>query len=279
MQIFRFEWKRSQKYILIWATALAVCIFFMTPVYYGMVETAGTLPAGFAQGGFFETVGISIELLTKPMGMYSFLTGFFMIAGGIFGMHLGLSLHTKECTENTAEYLYTKPCGRKVIYKEKLLCALAGVCVTGIFYVMASFFTMTLFRPGFSTGEFLLVAGSFVLLTLFFALMGTMAGVFRPNNQNCRYSGYWLFISVFLFQPGGDPQLRGLFVGLYDLVSASAVWVCAAGILENLEAGCCVGCVKEETNEGVSEKRAALNKKTTADLDGNCLDFVWLRLL
>ena len=95
MQIFRFEWKRTQKYILIWATALAVCIFFMTPVYYGMVETEGTLPAGFAQGGFFETVGISIELLTKPMGMYSFLTGFFMIAGGIFGMHLGLSLHTK----------------------------------------------------------------------------------------------------------------------------------------------------------------------------------------
>ena len=102
MQIFRFEWKRSQKYILIWAVALAVCIFSMTPVYYGMVETAGTLPTGFAQGGFFETVGISLELLTKPMGMYSFLTGFFMIAGGIFGMHLGLSLHTKECTENTA---------------------------------------------------------------------------------------------------------------------------------------------------------------------------------
>ena len=50
MQIFRFEWKRSQKYILIWAVALALCIFSMTPVYYGMVETAGTLPTGFAQG-------------------------------------------------------------------------------------------------------------------------------------------------------------------------------------------------------------------------------------
>ena len=55
-------------------------------------------------------------------------------------------------------------------------------------------------------------------------------------------------------------------MGLYALVSAPAVWVCAAGILENLEAGYCVGCVKEETNEGVSE-------------NGNCLDFVWLRLL
>ena len=50
MQIFRFEWKRSQKYILIWAVALALCIFSMTPVYYGMVETAGTLPTGFDDG-------------------------------------------------------------------------------------------------------------------------------------------------------------------------------------------------------------------------------------
>ena len=53
MQIFRFEWKQARKYILIWAVTLAVCIFSMTPVYYGMVEAAGTMPAVFAQGGFF----------------------------------------------------------------------------------------------------------------------------------------------------------------------------------------------------------------------------------
>ena len=178
------ELKQSRKYILIWAVSLAICIFSMTPVYYGMVETAGTLPTGFAQGGFFETVGVSLELLTMPLGMYSFLTGFFMIAGGIFGMHLGLSLHTKECTENTAEFLYTKPCGRQMIYKGKLLCVLAGVCVTGISYLLASFFAMMLFHPGFPAREFWLVAGSFVLITLFFALLGTMAGIFRPNNRS-----------------------------------------------------------------------------------------------
>ena len=54
MQIFRFEWKRSQKYILIWATALAVCIFFMTPVYYGHGgNSGGRCRQDFAQGGFF----------------------------------------------------------------------------------------------------------------------------------------------------------------------------------------------------------------------------------
>ena len=102
MLIFRFEWKRTRNYILIWAAALAVCIFSMTPVYYDMIETAGTLPSGFTQGGFWETLDVSLTLLMEPLGMYSFLTGFFMIAGGVFGMHLGLSLHTGECTENTA---------------------------------------------------------------------------------------------------------------------------------------------------------------------------------
>lgn len=129
MQIFRFEWKRSQKYILIWAAALAVGIFFMTPVYYGMMETAGTLPTGFAQGGYFETVGISLELLTKPMGMYSFLTGFFIIAGGIFGMHLGLSLHTKECTENTAEiFVYQTLWTAGDIQRETIVHPCRGMC-------------------------------------------------------------------------------------------------------------------------------------------------------
>ena len=99
-------------------------------------------------------------------------------------MHLGLSLHTGECTENTAEYLYTKPCGRQMIFKGKMLCALVGVCVTGISYLLASFLTMMLFRPGFPVGEFLLVVGSFVLLTLFFALLGLMVGIFHPNNRS-----------------------------------------------------------------------------------------------
>ena len=184
MLIFRFEWKRTRTYILIWAAALAVCIFSMTPVYYDMIETAGTLPSGFTQGGFWETLDVSLTLLMEPLGMYSFLTGFFMIAGGVFGMHLGLSLHTGECTENTAEYLYTKPCGRQMIFKGKMLCALVGVCVTGISYLLASFLTMMLFRPGFPVGEFLLVVGSFVLLTLFFALLGLMVGIFHPNNRS-----------------------------------------------------------------------------------------------
>ena len=121
MTEFHYEWKRSRKYILIWGLSLAVCIFSMIPVYYSMIETPELLPKNFAEGGFFETVGISLALLLEPLGMYGFLNAFFALAGGIFGMHFALSLFTKECTENTAEYLFTKPCGRIQIYKGKVL--------------------------------------------------------------------------------------------------------------------------------------------------------------
>lgn len=185
MLIFRFEWKRKRKYILIWAAVLAICIFSMTPLYYEITQQAEMLPDRFAQGGFFEALGVSLDfLLTKPLGMYSFLNSFFSIAGGVFGMHLGLSLHTEECMNNTAEYLYTKPCGRKKIYKGKLLCALAGVCITGVSYMAASFLAVTLFRPGFPIKIFFLVSGSFLLITLLFTLLGLMTGIFRPNNRS-----------------------------------------------------------------------------------------------
>ena len=48
------------------------------------------------------------------------LTNFFMIAGGIYGMHLGISSLTKDCTEFTAEYLYTKPVSRTLIFTGRI---------------------------------------------------------------------------------------------------------------------------------------------------------------
>ena len=78
MTVFHYEWKRSRKYILIWGLSLAVCIFSMIPVYYSMIETPELLPKNFAEGGFFETVGISPALLLEPLGMYGFLNAFLL---------------------------------------------------------------------------------------------------------------------------------------------------------------------------------------------------------
>jgi len=184
MTVFRYEWKRSRKYILIWAAVLAICVFGMTPVYYGMIGTTDSLPENFTQGGFFEALGISLTLLRDHIGMYAFLNSFFMLAGGVFGMHFGLSMYAKECTENTAEYLFTKPCGRGAIFRGKTLCVLCGVCVVSAAYLAGSFLTLSLFKPGFPPGEFFLYAGSFFLTVLFLGALGLLWGSIGPHNRS-----------------------------------------------------------------------------------------------
>ena len=155
-------------------------IFSMTPVYYGMIETSATLPARNLQGGFYRNGWYFSGAIDGATWYVLVPHRLFMV--GDFRLP-GLSLHTEECTGNTAEYLYTKPCGRKQIYMGKLLCALAGICVTGIFYLATSFLTMTLFRFDFHQGIFS-AAGSFILISLFFALLGLMVGIFHPNNRS-----------------------------------------------------------------------------------------------
>lgn len=131
-----------------------------------------------------RTLGASLELLETPLGMYTFLTDFLMIAGGIFGMHLGLTLFTRECTERTGEYLFTKPCGRGMVFWGKAACLFWGVAVMGGFYLPASFASMGLFFSGFSFWELFLVALSFPLHALFCGALGLLIGVRWPMNRS-----------------------------------------------------------------------------------------------
>ena len=149
MVILNYELKRHRTYILGWAIALALCIYLMTPTYYSFLDAASVeLFETMGTTDFYRSVGVSMEYLTSPLGIYGFLTSFFMIASGIFGMHFGISIHTRECTEGTSEYLFTKPFPRKAIYWAKALTVFVGVAIVGAAYLLASLFAMAIFRSG-----------------------------------------------------------------------------------------------------------------------------------
>ena len=147
MVILKYELKRHRKLILGWAIALALCVFVMTPTYYSFMDVStGDLYETLGTSDFYKGVGVSMEYLTSPLGIYAFLTSFFMIASGIFGMHFGIAIHTKECSERTSEYLFTKPHTRKTIYWAKAFTVFFGVVVVSMVYLLASFLALALFR-------------------------------------------------------------------------------------------------------------------------------------
>ena len=118
MTVFVYELRQNARYIAGWTAAMALCIFCMTPVYYSFIDMAGwdsPVFATMADSDFFRSAGISIELLQQPLGIYSFLTSFFMLAAGVFGLHFGISIYTKEWSGGSREYLFTKPCTRAAL--------------------------------------------------------------------------------------------------------------------------------------------------------------------
>ena len=229
MVIFKYELRQSARYITGWAVALAASIFCMIPVYYGFMGAAGTaagpLFETIGKSDFFKSVGLSMSFLSEPLGIYAFLTSFFMIASGIFGMHFGLSIHTKECSGKTAEYLFTKPYPRRSIFLAKAAAVACGEAVVCGGYVLFSLASLALFQPGFSLGQFFLIACSLWIVTLFFSAAGLLVGIlFSKNRSPLLTAGIVIFTEYCITSFSRVTGLRPLsFLSPYSYFSASEI--------------------------------------------------------
>lgn len=229
MVIFKYEMKNHIKYILSWSVALAVCIFVMIPVYYSMLggaeSSSNPLYATLGNSDFFQSIGFSLDYLTTPLGIYSFLTSFFMIAAGIFGMHFGISIHTKEFSGKTSEYLFTKPHTRKDIFLSKALAVFYGTLIVGIFFMAASFLALLLFQPGFSVWDCFLISNSLFLVTLFLAAFGLLIGIaFSANRSPLLTAGLIVFVEYCITSSSRIVGNRVLsFLSPYSFFSAAEI--------------------------------------------------------
>lgn len=187
MVIFKFEMRNHRKYIWGWALSLAVCIFLMIPVYYSLLgraeSTTNPLYDMLGETDFFQSIGVSMEYLTSPLGIYSFLASFFMLAAGIFGMNFGISIHIKEFSGKTSKYLFAKPHTRKVIFYAKAITVLCGSAIVRLTFMFSSFLSLSLFHTGFNLGEFILISNSLLLVSLLLAALGILIGVIFSNNH------------------------------------------------------------------------------------------------
>lgn len=209
MTIFKNELTQIKRITLVWAVILAVLIIMMLPVYIRMVS-GGSIPLdNISDNAFFESIGTSMELLVTPMGMYSFLTFFIMVATSIYGMNLGLGMMTKEYRQNSADFLMTKPYSRTAIYLSKIVAAAASIVTIGLVYMMASVMAMSLSgNAGFSVRTIALLALPVILVPLLFLFLGMLVGtVFSRLRTTIIISTGVVF---FLYANGSVSRIAGI---------------------------------------------------------------------
>ena len=182
MTIFKYELRQIRGYILAWSLAVAILIIGMLPTYMGFI-IGSTIPmASFGNNSFFVAMGIDMKYLVTPIGVYSFLTSFFMLAGAINGFFLGLNVFTKEYMQKSADFLMTKPYNRTKIYFSKLAASACGALFIGGAYGVGSLGAVMLnVKGGFDFRAFALIAISFMLIQFLFLSLGTLVGTAFPK--------------------------------------------------------------------------------------------------
>ncbi len=126
MNMFKFEFKRLTKAMLIW-TAISILLIglfvmiFPTMKDSGMQEIVNS-KMGAMPEGLLEAVNLTKDVdLTKLSDYMAYCIQYIAMAAGIYGAILGTTALIKEETEGTIEFLYSKPVKRTAIISAKLL--------------------------------------------------------------------------------------------------------------------------------------------------------------
>lgn len=191
MIIFKYELRQMRKLAVAWSIAMVVLIFLLMPVFASIGRSVGAnsgtqLEQMVSGNEFLQAVGMSAEFLSKPIGLYGFITGwFFSLAAAVLAMHVGLSVITKDFTGRSTDFIYTKIDSRGRVYLEKLAAAIVSVLSVGFVYVIASYFALEANIPeGFDFSLYFLLSFSLVLLETLYLALGICIGVVWPRNRH-----------------------------------------------------------------------------------------------
>lgn len=144
MNIFKFEFNSLLKGAIIWSLICSILVimfmlFFPSMKDMGFQELVGEKMKMLPQE-FLEAFNISTS--TDFSNIYDFsayVLQYIVMAGGVYAAILGISALSKEESEGTIEFLYSKPVSRKNIVTSKIL---SNLVIFFMFVVIVGVITM-----------------------------------------------------------------------------------------------------------------------------------------
>ncbi|MBG0764289.1 MAG: ABC transporter permease subunit [Tissierellales bacterium] len=189
MTIFKYELKQMKTLVISWSVVISILVFLLVPVYIDIGRSVGSdsqqLEQVISDNEFLQAVDMSVEFLSKPIGMYGFLNGwFFALAASVLAMYVGLSVNSKDFTGKSADFIYTKPFNRSKVFFSKLLAASVVVFTVGILYFISSYAALRINLPeGFDMRIFLHLSFSLIMLQAIYLALGIFLGVLWSRNR------------------------------------------------------------------------------------------------
>lgn len=184
MNIIIQELKNNRRFMMIWTFSLAAILVVFMLMYPAMLDQASAYKDIFSgiPKEVLEALSINIDTLLSYNGFYGYIYIYLLIALGVMGMILGLSLFSKEITGKTADFLLTKPLTRTKIITYKILAGIWIVLMTNVILTLFGIIMKLILSDngeGLKVMILISVSGFFTQL-IFFAL-GLFLGILRKR--------------------------------------------------------------------------------------------------
>lgn len=208
MNIYKHELKTKLKSIVIWSLS----IYSLIVVYMSLFQSFAEQSALMSQlmSGFPKELLIAFGIVdldwSSILGFFGLVFVFIQICLAIQAANYGISLVSLEETEWTADFLMSKPVGRKKIMTSKLLAAATALGLTEIFVWIASILYLIIFR-----GEqliplvpMLLLLFSMPVFQFFFLAVGMMISLMVKRVRSVTPFSMGLVFGLYILNAFGD---------------------------------------------------------------------------
>ena len=183
MNIFKHEFNKNKKSVIIWSLSLAAfMIFYMAffPIMAQDTKTFDSVMNSFPKE-MLQALGLRAGLsLASLLGFFTLTFSMLQLAIAIQSATYGFAILSEEERELTADFLLSKPVSRNKIYFSKLFAAYLGLIITAFIVSLSVFLALRLFNGGspYEKNNVLMLVLTIPIFQLLFLSVGMLASLF-----------------------------------------------------------------------------------------------------
>ena len=190
MNIFRLELKNNFLQMLIWTGGISFLIIISLSMYTTMLEQGamdqlkGLMETPMI-ARLMEGFGVDFESLQNILGFYvSRNVTFTMLLGSIFAIMLTSGMISKEESDKTIEYLFSKPVTRNCIFNSKYLAANVLILTLNILVSIVGYTGLEIFKTSdYNTYAYFVLCIYNYMLIIFFSSAGILLAAIQKRGR------------------------------------------------------------------------------------------------
>lgn len=206
MNVFFQELKQYRRSAIVWIIALVAISALYTTMFPAFFEDVGTIQEVLKNMPVTFRKLFAVDDVTAFAGFMGLVINLTALAAAVQAMNIGTDVISKEISDKTADFIFTKPKSRFSILSQKMLAALLVILFTFTVYAFLTWiYIQIVISEPILLNNYLRAVSVILLVQLFFLSLGFLFGAAIPRIRSV--------IAVSL------PVVFGLYVfGLLDTI-------------------------------------------------------------